>query len=373
MRKRAMCILVSIGLMVGATTRMPVLSSGAAVRPARPTAHKPMFVHYYLWWDKAHWQSKTGTAYARALTRGLLPATLGANGCTATTPYAGNKLLDAPARPLGMYSQDSPATFARHVQQASSAGIDGFVVSWAGNGGRAQTAASSLFSRRLAMLAKAVVAHNAARGARPFALMLGYEGLNNSRKPRSATWIANDLAYFVRAYGSSPVFHVPAYGPKPVVMLLGSRAFSVRALHTILDPVHRRLTLIGDEHGLAQWKRGVSSIFDGDGWYWSSQNPYANAQSFVQLRALAFMLHLQHKLWFSPLSVGYNKANFGLGGSCVPRKGAETLLRLYAGNLTSGPDGWMLISWNEFLENTYVEPSLRYGTGSLDVIRILTR
>ena len=46
---------------------------------------------------------------------------------------------------------------------------------------------------------------------------------------------------------------------------------------------------------------------------------------------------------------------------------------LFAGNLTSRPDGWMLISWNEFLENTYVEPSLRYGAGSLNVIRILTR
>jgi hypothetical protein len=373
MRKQAICILVSIGLIIGATSRLPVPSSGAAVRPAQSTAHKPMFVHYYLWWDKAHWQSKTGTAYTRALTRRLLPATLRSNGCSATTPYTGNKLLDAPASPLGVYSQDSPATFARHVQQASSAGIDGFVVSWSGNGQRAQTAASSTFSRRLAMLVKAVAAHNAARGARPFALMLGYQGLNNSRRPRSTTWIANDLAYFARAYGSSSVFHVRAYGAKPVVMFLGSSKFSVRALHTMTDPVHRRLTLIGDEHGLAQWKRGVANVFDGDGWYWSSQNPYANPQSFAQLRSLSFMLHLQRKLWFSPLAVGYNKANFGLGGSCVPRKGAETLLRLYAGNLTSGPDGWMLISWNEFLENTYVEPSLRYGAGSLNVIRLLTR
>ncbi|MDQ1474897.1 MAG: hypothetical protein QOE62_126 [Actinomycetota bacterium] len=373
MRKQAICILVSIALMIGATTRLPVASSGAAVRTTRATTHKPMFVHYYLWWDKAHWQSKSGTAYARALMHHALPAALKSNGCAATTPYPGNKLLDAPAPPLGMYSQDSPATFARQVQQASSAGIDGFVVSWAGNGQRTQTAASTAFSRRFAMLVRAVAAHNAVRGARRFALMLGYQGLNNSRSPRSATWIANDLAYFARAYGSSSVFHVPAYGAKPVVMFLGSRKFSVWALHTMIDPVHRRLTLIGDEHGLTQWKRGVASVFDGDGWYWSSQNPYGNPQSFAQLRALANVLHSQHKLWFSPLAVGYNKANFGLGGSCVPRKGAETLIRLYAGNLTSHPDGWMLISWNEYLENTYVEPSLRYGSVSLNVIGFLTR
>ncbi len=129
--------------------------------------------------------------------------------------------------------------------------------------------------------------------------------------------------------------------------------------------------MIGDEHGVNEWNRGVSSLFDGDGWYWSNENPYSNPHAFKALDALARTLHAQHKLWFSPLGVGYNKSNFGGGGSCVPRKGVETLRRLYAGNLQSAPDGWMLISWNEFFENTYIEPSLRYGTAYLDELRHL--
>lgn len=350
------------------TTTAPTTMPTASTSPA-PTRRKPLFVHYYLWWDSPHWKSKVGTAYAAAA-QASLPAALAANGCTASTRYTGDTLLDVPARP-SLYSQDDPRTFVRHVQEASAAGIDGFVVSWSGSGTATQTAASATFSRRLAMLVSAVAAHNAMAGARPFKLMIGYQGLDNSRSPRATGAVANDLAYFVRAYASSPVFRVPAYGTKPVVMFLDSRKFSIPSLHSVIDPVHRWVTFVGDEHGLTDWNRGASGVFDGDGWYWSSQNPYTNPGSFGQLRALSGTLHAEHKLWFSPLAAGYNKSNFGLGGSCVPRNGTQTLRTLYAGNATSNPDGWMLISWNEFLENTYIEPSLRYGAADLVAIREL--
>ncbi|HEY9152427.1 MAG TPA: hypothetical protein VIN60_06030, partial [Anaerolineales bacterium] len=121
------------------------------------------------------------------------------------------------------------------------------------------------------------------------------------------------------------------------------------------------LYLLGDEHGVTEWNRGVSSYFDGDGWYFSSQNPYTNASSFSQLRNLSSIIKSEGKLWFSPLSAGYNKSNFNIGGGCVPRQNGKTLQLNYAGNRTSNPDGWMYISWNEYFENTYVEPSLQYG------------
>lgn len=341
------------------STTAPVLSN-----------RKPLLVDYYLWWDASHWKSKLGVQYAPTRAVTSLPATLAANGCAASTRYSGDKLIDVPSTP-GLYSQDDPRTFVRHVQEASAAGIDGFVVSWSGSGAAAQTSASAAFSRRLAMLVSAVATHNAVAGARPFKLMLGYQGLNNSRTPRAAAAVANDLSYFARTYATSAVFRVPAYGTKPVVMFLDSRKFSLTSLHAILDPLRAKLSFIGDEHGLAEWNRGVAAVFDGDGWYWSSQNPYSNPGSFSQLRALSGTLHTEHKLWFSPLSVGYNKSNFGLGGACVPRNGTQTLRTLFAGNLTSHPDGWMLISWNEFLENTYIEPSLRYGATDLVAIRQL--
>ena len=58
-----------------------------------------------------------------------------------------------------------------------------------------------------------------------------------------------------------------------------------------------------------------------------------------------------------------------LGGErIVERNDGETLRRELAAALQSAPDAVGLISWNEFSENSHVEPSLNYGTESLGVI-----
>ena len=60
------------------------------------------------------------------------------------------------------------------------------------------------------------------------------------------------------------------------------------------------------------------------------------------------------------------------GKSTVDRKDGETLRAEYAAAVNSSPDLLGLISWNEFSENSYVEPSQKFGTRYLDVLRELT-
>ncbi len=339
--------------------------------PAVPTTTgPPLFAHYYLWWAAPHWRSKVGPAYPLKARPAPLPATLDADGCRATPNYQGDTLVDVPTSPPGLYSQDDPSIFARQIAEAAGAGIDGFVVSWSGTGARNQVESSRDFNHRLDLLVKAVDAYNS-HATKRFSLMLGYQGLDNSRAQRNGSTITNDLAYFVGKYASDPAFQVPRYGSKPVTMMLDSRRFDVATLGTVLSPFRSRLTLIGDEHGVNEWNRGASDLFDGDGWYWSAENPYTNHNAAKALTQLAQTLHAQHKLWFAPLSGGYNKSNFGVGGTCVPRRGGATLRTVFDLNRRSAPDGWMYISWNEFFENTYVEPSARYGTTLLDELRAL--
>src|SRR5205823_3874153 len=96
-----------------------------------------------------------------------------------------------------------------------------------------------------------------------------------------------------------------------------------------------------------------------------------NTNAFTNVTRLAATLKAQQKLWFSPLNGGYNKSNFNIGGTCTPRRDGETLNTVYQGNKASHPDGWMFISWNEFYENTYIEPSLRYGRSNLDALKAI--
>jgi len=65
---------------------------------------------------------------------------------------------------------------------------------------------------------------------------------------------------------------------------------------------------------------------------------------------------------------GFNTAALAGGSTCIPRNNGETIQRLYDGNKASNPDGWFFISWNEYFENTYLEPSARDGSRALDVL-----
>ena len=56
------------------------------------------------------------------------------------------------------------------------------------------------------------------------------------------------------------------------------------------------------------------------------------------------------------------------GRSVVPRNAGQTLRTEYATAVQSAPDVLGLISWNEFSENTYVEPSVNYGRLYLQVV-----
>jgi hypothetical protein len=342
----------------------------ATLPGAVPARSAPLLAHYYLWWSDSHWKARLGPSYPYGQNPPALPATLDGNGCHASPTYSGDQLVDVPASPLGLYNQDDPATTRAHVEQAASAGIDGFVVSWSGNGAPNQTPASRDFNNRLELLVAAVNAYNA-HATRHFGLMLGYQSLDNARSPRPASKIRNDLDYFTQRYATNAAFQVPHYGTKAVVMILDSRRLPVRDLHDLLQPYRSTVTLIGDEHGVAEWQRGVADLFDGDGWYWSAENPYTNTHASTTLSKLSSLLHEQHKVWFAPISPGYNKSNFGVGGTCVPRNGSGTLQKIFQTNAESRPDGWMLISWNEFFENTYVEPSVRFGDTYLAAIRAL--
>ncbi len=326
--------------------------------PVTPTTGAvPFFAHYYLWWDDRHWQSKLGTAYSSIKQSRSLPATLEANGCTAQSNFSGNQLIDIPQ--TGLYSQDNSSVLKSQVETAAGAGLSGFVVSWSNN---------AVFDRRLDALVKIVEQYNTSHSQK-FYLILGYEGLDNGRNPRPISTVETDLKYFSDTYGANSVFQIPRYGQLPLVMWLDSRRFPVEDIAQISSQTKDRLTLIGDEHGLSEWNRGVSRYFAGDGWYFSSQNPYANHNSFNQIAALAKQIESENKLWFAPLSGGYNKANFGLGGNCVPRNNGETMKKIFTGNSQIKPNGYMYISWNEYLENTYVDPSVLYGSFYLDTLK----
>jgi len=321
-----------------------------------------MFAFYYLWWDTQHWHARLGPNYPYGTVPAPLPATLAANGCMATSNFPGNQLTDV-ASPL--WTQDDPKQIQADVSMAALSGLSGFAVSWAGTGQPRQDASSSTFNRRLASLVAAV--HQINRNGTPFSLWVAYI---SSAKIRTQDEINNDFSYLQSTYGTDSAFDHS--NGRPTLIMMGSRKYA----QSVLDPVSARwrphFYLVGDENW-DTWNSAKAADFDADQYYWSSQNPATNRASFEDIARLAAAVRStpnpdgSAKQFFSPLAPGYNK-ELGGGTGCVPRRGGQTMRDIFAGNSKANPDGWMVISWNEIDEGTYVVPLERYGRQSLDTL-----
>jgi hypothetical protein len=78
-------------------------------------------------------------------------------------------------------------------------------------------------------------------------------------------------------------------------------------------------------------------------------------------------IHSRGGLWIAPAAPGFDARLVG-GSSVVDRRDGATLRTQLDAATGSSPDAIGLISWNEFSENTHVEPSQRYGSRYLDVV-----
>ena len=331
---------------------------------------KPVFVIYYLWWDKGHWTSHLGSNYPSGQSPLPLPATLDGTGCGTVTKYPGNVETDV-SQGLA-YDQGNPQTILADVELAASTGVTGFAVNWIGDGTTTQTPTSSGNNQRLASLIAAV--HQVNAQGKPFKLMLDYQ---SSAKTLTMTQFTNDFDYFLARYGNDPAFD-HTYSPRSEVIMAGTWKYSDADLATVAQTFRSRMYLLGDERPTT-WDASRASSLDGTTYYWSSQNPYANAGSFKQLQSFAATVRSTknpdgtHKTWLAPFIPGYNPMLLYKTPTCVPRDNGHTMHAVFDGNKASNPDGWTLISWNEISEGSYVVPLTRYGNAYVDQLRTIVQ
>jgi hypothetical protein len=266
--------------------------------------------------------------------------------------YASNQLLDVPGKLL---SQDTPGVIQFDIQLAKNAGITGFWLNWSGDGTITQTRQSVTYTPRLA---EAFAASTRVGG---FKNWVSYKAA--SMQP--ADYIINDLNFLYKAFSNQPAWE--RIDGKPVVTFTGSRKYSDADVLKISNAVRDRMFLVGDESRATLTPARIA-MFDAITYYWSSQDPYGNPQSFDQIRRMGNKVHAAGKRWYAPLAPGYNSQLLNGDGNCVPRRNGETLRRIWNGNLASKPDGWGMISWNEIAENTHIKPMKKWGSKYLTTL-----
>jgi hypothetical protein len=305
-RARLLVLLLAVALLGGICAR-----TGAAA--STPTQPEPLLAYYYIWYDHSSWRRAKS---------------------------------DYPL--LGRYSSDDVRVLRRHVELAKQAGISGFIVSWK---------STRTLDRRLAKLVAVARSEN-------FKLAIIYQGLDFERRPLPATRVERDLRRFARRYRHDPVFDI--FG-RPLVIWSGTWKFSSAAVAAVTSTVRPRLLVLASEKNVRGYTRLADSV-DGNAYYWSSVNPYTYPAYQSKLDGMAAAVHEQGGLWFAPAAPGFDARLVG-GTRIVQRNDGETLRRELDAAVQSSPDAIGLISWNEFSENSQVEPSVRYGRRYLGVLR----
>jgi hypothetical protein len=287
-----------------------VLSLGLPAAPARAdTDARAVLAYYYAWWDPS--------TFDRTL--------FGA-------PHA--------------YNSDDPSIIQQHIQQAQAAGIDGFVVSWYGNGDRTD--------RNLARLLDL--------GART-----GFRTTIHFETPHF--WGVDDVVAQLRAFYEQHLKHpaIVRYQGRPVIFFwrvstFGNATWS--AIRSAVDPNHAAVWIAdGDNFG----------VLAGDAW--DGISPYAIAWSpnpAAQLPSWAAKAHAvaPDKLYIPPVSPGCDDTA-ARAATCVrDRAGGGYYQATWDGAMASGPTWAVTVStFNEWLESTQIEPSLQYGDQYLQITR----
>ena len=272
----------------------------------------PVLAYYYIWYDHSSW-SRAKTDYPL----------------------------------LGRYSSDNRKVLEQHVRWAQSAGIDGFIVSWKHT--------PALDARLTKLVAIADRLH--------FKLAIIYQGLNFYRRPLPASRVGADLRFFKTKFAGNEAFRIYS---KPLVIWSGTWKFTQAQVSQVVAPVRDRLLVLASEKNVQGYER-LADLVDGDAYYWSSVDPRTFPGYPSKLVAMSAAIHKRLGLWIAPAAAGFDARLVG-GHIIVPRRGGATLREELGGAESSSPDAIGLISWNEFSENSAIEPSTTYGKTALHVL-----
>ena len=315
------CLLASAAAPGRGTGRLAaILLSGALLLAGLPAfagpsvaqARTPVLAYYYIWFTRDSW--------SRAK-------------------------RDLPA--LGPYSSDDANIMRQHIRWAKAAGINGFLVSWKN---------TPALTRRLQTLIG--VADD-----EQFQLSIIYEGLDFTRRPLAVDQIAADFDVFLNHFAADPAFRMFA---KPLVVWSGTWEFAPEDVARVTSSRREQLLILGSERSAEAYQR-LAGLVDGDAYYWSSVDPDVDRNFRQKLSGMGQAVHDHGGLWIAPAAPGFDARLLG-GTRTVERKDGDTLRRELDAAAASAPDAIGLISWNEFSENSYVEPSRDLGTRYLDVL-----
>lgn len=262
-----------------------------------------------------------------------------------------DELLD---RPLVRYSSEIPEQVGRSIEAARAAGLDGLVVSWRGD--------TDWNDRRLQI----VLDKAQTLGLKVSILvetLLATEGPEGTVKPLSADKLRTWLEKAHDVFGPHPAF-LKVDG-RPVVFVYVAGAFTPAQWVDIVGALacsRRNPFLMADSLDPA-----FLESFAGAFTYATALLPRSSLQAFYNSQAIRTQSYNlsyggERRVDAATVSPGYDDSHLDRERTFVVGRDNGGLYDAeWQAAVRAQPDWILVTSWNEFWENTHIEPSELYG------------
>lgn len=258
--------------------------------------------------------------------------------------------------PLERYDSGSRETIALQIDQAQSAGIDGFISSWWGPGSN-----TDANLRKLLDIAQ----------TKDFKVSIYFETLAGPNgAPLEEASIRNWLAYFIQNYRDHPAFM--RVDGKPVIMLWASATVPVETWERVIASLRDE----GLEAVYLSMGYNVTDldVFDGLHDYGIFTYPNLEALYRTTARAIHYYPLLSDgptsKIWAATVQPGYDDQLLpGRDGLVQDRLNGDFYRSTWEAAIASNPDWIFITTWNEWWEHTYIEPGELYGDEYLQITK----
>jgi len=263
-------------------------------------------------------------------------------------------LLDTPLFP---YDSGDPVAIARHITWTQDAGLDGFIVSWAGW-------EYSTYDNILSQVLDAMTGADL-RATIYFETLSPYFD--------SPARIISEIEYVLDTHSDHPSFLTR--DGRPVIFLYavdgvakGDAATPYKAWQTIVNELH---TDGYDPFFIADTLDPTYlNIFDG-------LHTYFALQDVSVYKTTSCQVHQVGKLWAANIYPGFDDRLLWWRDPYhiyIPRNDGQVYSDTFAAALQSDPDWIVVTSFNEWYENTHIEPGVLYGYDYLSqTARLATR